>query len=256
MRKTALITGASGGIGEQLARLWAKANYDLILVARSKDTLEKLGVELEKAHGISALIVAHDLSDPSAAEKIMQKIGNHPVDVLVNNAGFGDFGLFAQSDVARTSSMIRLNVESLTTLTRLVLPGMLTRKTGRILNVASTAAFQPGPLMAVYYATKAYVLSFSLALTEETRGTGVTVTCLCPGPTKTGFELHANLLGSRLFKRSTMTADTVARIGFDACMAGRPLITSGATNKFGAFCTRLIPRLWAAKIARKVQARV
>jgi uncharacterized protein len=254
MRKTALITGASGGLGECFARLWAAEKYKLILVARSKDALQQLGKELEKKHGIDVMIIVEDLSNPSAPAKILKKIGKERVDVLVNNAGFGDFGIFACSDPARDAAMIRLNVESLTHLTRLVLPGMLTRKSGRILNVASTAAFQPGPLMAVYYATKAYVLSFSLALSQETRGTGVTVTCLCPGPTKTGFERHANLGRSKLFKRGTMNPYVVARIGFRACMAGRPLVTAGFTNKLGAFLTRLVPRMWAARAAYRAQS--
>jgi uncharacterized protein len=223
-------------------------------VARSKDTLRQLASELEETYGINAVAMAEDLSDPKAPQRLCEKLCERPIDVLVNNAGFGDFGLFQYADPQRIAAMLHLNVESLTLLTRLILPGMLQRGRGRILNIASTAAFQPGPFMAVYYATKAYVLSFSVALSDEMKHTGITVTCLCPGPTKTGFEAHANLAGSKLFKRGTMHPANVARIGFHACMSGRTLVTAGFINKIGAFLTRFAPRLWAAKVARMAQS--
>jgi short-subunit dehydrogenase len=254
MRKNALITGASGGLGECFARLAAADGYDLFLLARGKDALHALADELTKTHHIRTTVLVEDLSDPDSCERIAAKLAVVPLDLLVNNAGFGDFGTFSTSDPLRDAAMIQVNVGSLTRLTRLLLPGMLARKTGRILNVASTASFAPGPLMAVYYATKAYVLSFSVALSDETSGSGVTVTCLCPGPTATGFERAANLRASRLFKRGTMDADTVARMGYKACLAGKPLLVAGLRNKILIFGTRLVPKIWAARIARKAQS--
>jgi short-subunit dehydrogenase len=253
MTRTALITGASGGLGADFARLAAKDGYNLILVARSKDLLEALKTELTAKHSIDVRVMAEDLSDETAVERLCDVLQKEPIDLLINNAGFGDFGLFQNSAPKRNQGMIRVNIEALTALTHAALPGMITRKTGKILNVASTASFQPGPLLAVYYATKAYVLNFSLALSNETQGTGVTVTCLCPGPTKTGFQSHANMNGSKLFTRHIMESAPVARIGYDACMNGKPLVISGTLNKIFAFSTRFISRMRAAAIAKKVQ---
>lgn len=254
MRPLALITGASGGLGEQFARLWAASGHDLVLVARGKEALERLKNELEGTQEIEVTVVVEDLSDAESARRLASSLPRIP-DVLVNNAGFGDYAPFAEADPKRIASMITLNVLTLTLLTREILPGMVARGSGRILNVASVAAFQPGPLMAVYYATKAYVLSFSLALSDETRGTGVTVTCLCPGPTATGFVSGANLESSRLFRLGTMDPQTVAKQGFDATNAGRPLLTTGLRNKIGAFLTRFAPRMTAARIARLAQSK-
>jgi short-subunit dehydrogenase len=194
-KKTALITGASGGIGLDLARLFAEGGYDVVLVARTESKLKELATELASKHGVSARAVAADLADPAAPAQLMERLKAEgvQVDVLVNNAGYGGYGTFAETELDAELKMIQLNISALTALSKAVLPGMLARKSGRILNVASTAAFQPGPLMAVYYATKAYVLSFSEALANETKGTGVTVTCLCPGPTKTGFQQQAKM---------------------------------------------------------------
>jgi short-subunit dehydrogenase len=189
--KRALVTGASGGIGLEVARVLAGKGYDLALVARSGDRLEALAAEL----GGASVVVA-DLSSPSAPAEVAGAIPD--VDVLVNNAGVGAYGLFADADLGATMAMVALNVGALTELTHRYLPGMLARGSGRILNVASTAAFFPGPLMSVYYATKSYVLSFSEGLAEEVRGTGVTVTALCPGPTATGFQAAADMEMSAL----------------------------------------------------------
>src|SRR6202795_3291921 len=197
--KTALITGASFGIGHELAGIFAREGYNLVLVARTADKLRQLASDLEKTHGTRSLILAGDLSSPGAAAYIHDQTtrAELAVDVLVNNAGFGQFGLFAENDLEECLQQIQLNITTLTHLTRLYLPDMLSRKSGRILNVASTAAFQAGPLMAVYYATKAYVLHFSEAIANELEGTGVTVTCLCPGPTSTEFQERAKITGIR-----------------------------------------------------------
>lgn len=253
-QQTALITGASSGLGAQFASILAQKKWNLILVARSKDALDALATELESAHHIAVGVVTQDLSLSDAAAALIHAIKDTPIDLLVNNAGFGDFGLFQESDPKRIRQMIDLNIGTLTDLTRAILPQMIARKHGRILNVASTAAFQPGPLMAVYYATKAYVLIFSEALSNELQGTGVTVTCLCPGPTKTNFEKNAHLETSALFTHGLMDAETVATIGLDACMKGKALIIPGIKNKIGAFMTRFVSLSIAAKVARWVQS--
>jgi short-subunit dehydrogenase len=251
-----LITGASGGLGEEFARLAAADGKNLVLVARRKDKLEQLAEELKKQHGISVVVLAHDLSAPGAAAAIVAELGTQSIVVreLINNAGFGGLGLFHELSLAEQKQMIDLNIGALTELTRLLLPAMITRGEGGILNVASTAAFQPGPLMAVYYATKAYVMNFSLALSEELRGTGVSVTCLCPGPTHTGFQAHANMMKSRLFSLGSMQSHPVAEAGYRAFKNKKALIVTGARNRFAVFCTRFIPRLWAARVARSIQA--
>lgn len=259
-RKTALITGASFGIGLELARIFAGEVYNLVLVARSADRLRQLASELEKAHGTHSLILATDLTEPGAPAYVLDqttRAGIH-VDALVNNAGFGQYGMFAESDLEECLRQIQLNITTLTHLTRLYLPAMIERgKTerqgGRVLNVASTAAFQPGPLMAVYYATKAYVLLFSEAIANELQGTGVTVTCLCPGPTATEFQERANISGIRLMKYGVMDARTVAEDGYRGLMAGRPLVISGFRNWLVAQSVRFAPRRMVAAIARKIQ---
>lgn len=252
--QTALITGASSGLGESFARKLAAQQWNLILVARSKDTLDTLAKELESTHSIHVQVIALDLSAVDATATLMKSITDTPIDLLVNNAGFGDFGLFQDADPIRTRQMIDLNVGALTDLTRAILPQMIERKHCRILNVASTAAFQPGPLMAVYYATKAYVLSLSEALSNELQGTGVTVTCLCPGPTRTGFAKNAHLGASKLFKHGLMDAKTVVATGLAACMRGDALVIPGLKNRIGAFMTRFVSIGFAAKIARSVQS--
>jgi short-subunit dehydrogenase len=256
MKETALITGASSGIGLELARLFAAGGRDLALVARSKDKLEALAAELSRAHGIKASVLATDLGAASAPRELYDRVraGGVAIDVLVNNAGFGLRGACVELPADRQMEMIRLNVGALTELSRLFAADMVARRRGRILNVASTAAFQPGPGMAVYYATKSYVLSFSEALSEELSGTGVTVTCLCPGATATDFASTAKMEDSLLFKLGPMDAREVARLGYEATLRGRRLIVTGARNKLGAFSVRFSPRGLVLKLVKRLQA--
>ncbi len=258
--KTALITGASFGIGLEFARIFAREGYNLVLVARSADKLRQLASELEKAHSTRSLILAVDLTEPGASAYVLDQTtrADIQVDVLVNNAGFGLYGLFADNDLEECLRQIQLNITTLTHLTRLYLPMMIERaKTerqgGGILNVASTAAFQPGPLMAVYFATKAYVLHFSEALANELQGTGVTVTCLCPGATTTEFHKRANATGMKLLKMGSMDASTVAEDGYRAFAAGKPVVISGLKNWLVAQSVRFSPRRLVTAIARKTQ---
>ena len=254
-RKTALITGASFGIGLELARIFARENHNLVLVARSADRLRQLASELEKAHGTRSLILAVDLTEPGASAYVLDQTARADVvvEVLVNNAGFGQYGLFAENELEECLRQIQLNVTTLTHLTRLYLPGMIERGNGRILNMASTAAFQAGPLMAVYYATKAYVLHFSEAIANELQGTGVTVTCLCPGATTTEFHKRANATGMRLLRMGSMDARAVAEDGYRALMAGKPVVISGFQNWLVAQSIRFAPRRMATAVARKLQ---
>lgn len=244
---TALITGASSGIGLEIARVLAP-DHDLVLVARSAAKLDALAEELGGAR-----VIAADLADPAAVAKIAAEVP--AVDVLINNAGVGDFGPFAEADIDKTLGMIQLNVTSLTALTRTYLPGMLERGSGRIMNVASTASFQPGPLMAVYYATKAYVLSFSEALAEETRDTGVTVTALCPGPTTSGFQAAAKMeLSPLVANKKLPTSAKVAEFGVKAMRTGDVVAVPGVLNKIMASGVRFTPRPVMRRIVHKLQA--
>src|SRR6516164_5578292 len=209
---TVLITGASGGIGNEFAKLFARHGHNLILVARSGDKLAQIAPELQ-VHGVKVTYFALDLTAPTAAKSLFDQVQSAAlsVDILVNNAGFGALGEFAQMSNEEILGQIQLNIIALTELTRLFLPAMIARRSGRIMNVASTAGFQPGPLMAVYYATKAYVISFSEAVANEVRDSGVTVTCFCPGPTHTGFAKRAGNDKSRLFKQlGAMNVEKVA----------------------------------------------
>ena len=254
--RTALVTGASIGIGYELARLCAEDGCRLILVARSGDRLEEVAGEFEREFGTESRILVKDLTDEAAAAELVDDLNadDITVDILINNAGVGDYGLFAESDADRQLNMVRLNIVSLLYLTRLLLPGMIERRWGRVLNLASTAAFVPGPLMATYYASKAFVLSFSLALSNELSGTGVTATVLCPGPTETGFQKASNVEGTRLFRGSmTMQARPVAKDGYRAMVKGKAMIVSGARNKVIAFMTRFAPKVMLSRIARKLQ---
>jgi len=249
---TVLITGASGGIGYELARLFARERHNLILVARSGDKLAHAATEL-RALGVTVHTYVLDLAAPTAPEFLFEQVQGAGllVDILVNNAGFGAFGDFAQMPAEQILGQIQLNIVALTELTRLFLPQMLARRSGRIMNVASTAGFQPGPLMAVYYATKAYVISFSEAIANEVRNAGVSVTCFCPGPTHTGFAQRAGNDKSRLFKQlGAMSAGKAALDGYRALMEGRTLSISGAHNWLVAQSTRFAPRRLVTAISR------
>jgi short-subunit dehydrogenase len=250
--RTALITGASSGIGTELARIHAERGGDLVLVARRRDRLEALRAELESAHGVRAHVIAKDLTDSDAPKQIHSELitrGVH-IDYLVNNAGFGNGGFFHQQDWARNEAMIQVNVMALAALTRMFVPEMISRGSGRILNVASMAGFLPGPLQAIYYATKAFVVSFSEAIGNELAGTGVTVTALCPGPVKTEFIEKANLREAKGFAR-TVSPRGVARVGYNAMLKGKPIIVPGVVNKLIIHVLlRLTPRKRATAISR------
>jgi len=250
--KTALITGASSGIGYEFARLLAQEGYDLVLVARSAERLAEVAREVATAHSIKAEFVALDLSQPEAPAQLFAEVKARglSVDLLVNNAGFGDLSLFANCDWELQRQMIQVNVTTLAQLTRVFLPEMVQRKSGRILNVGSTGSFAPVPYMAIYAATKAFVLSFSEALFAELQGTGVTVTALCPGVTKTKFFARAKSEGMFLKKLNEMDARDVARIGYRALMKGKARVVPGWFNKIMIASMRLITRdlaLWTSK---------
>jgi short-subunit dehydrogenase len=249
--KTALVTGASAGLGRELARLAAKDGHDLVLVARRRERLEALAAELNAAHGVQVAVIAADLSDLAAPSSIAERLRaeGKQVDFLINNAGFGSCGLFSKADLAREVEMIHLNIRALVQLTHLFLPEMLARKGGRILNVASIAGFVPGPFMATYYASKAFVLSFTEALSSELLGTGVTITASCPGPTETEFGTVAGGRTTKLFQRNVAQAAPVALHAYRAMMAGKVVAIPGWMNKLIAQSTRISPRAWLRAIA-------
>jgi hypothetical protein len=249
---TALITGASAGLGAELAKLCAAGGYDVVLVARSAKRLAEMADGLARAHGVEARPLVADLALPAAPAEIFAQVSATPVDILINNAGFGVRGAFAETDWEAESRLLQVNVAALTHLTKLFLPGMVRRRSGRILNVASTAAFVPGPFMAMYYASKAFVLSFSEAVANEVQGTGVTVTALCPGPTRTEFAEAAGITDSKLFHGPAMEAADVARIGYQAMMTGKVSVVAGARNRWLMRGARLIPRQWAARQAGRL----
>lgn len=255
-RDTALVTGASSGIGLELSTLLARDLHDLVLVARSRDRLEAIARGLTEEFGVAVTILESDLARPETPAEIARELDERKltIDILVNNAGFGVYGPFAETSIAKELEMIQVNAAALTHLTKLLLPGMLQRRRGRILNVASTAAFQPGPLMAVYYATKAYVLSFSEALANELAGTGVTVTALCPGPTVTEFQKQAGMGETLLFHSPlVMKVQDVARAGYDGMMRGKTLVIPGLANLALVEALRVTPRRLVTAIARRIQ---
>ncbi|MCU1287038.1 MAG: short-chain dehydrogenase/reductase [Acidobacteriales bacterium] len=253
--KTALITGATGGIGLELAKLFARDGYALVLVSRNKKVMDENAPELRRLGAPWVMNYAKDLAELEAPDEVFAytERANLQIDALVNNAGYGVRGAFAKTNLDEELEMMQLNMVALTQLTKLYLPQMIARGSGKIMQVASTAAFQPGPFMAVYYATKAYVLSFSEALYEELRGTGVTVTALCPGATKTGFADRAGMDSSKLFLKGAMDSKPVAEEGYRGMMAGKPLVITGTRNKLMTFSERFAPRSLVRKIVRGIQ---
>jgi uncharacterized protein len=255
MNNTALITGASNGIGYELAGIHAENGDNLVLVARNKCKLDVLKGTLQKRYGIKVYTIEKDLSVPGAAGEVYNELQSKKitVDCLINNAGFGDIGPFSESDWDKQERMINLNITTLTHLTRLFLPDMISRGSGKILNVASTASFQPGPTMSVYFATKAFVLSFSEAVNNEVRDMGVTVTALCPGSTESGFHAAALGEGMHVRERKLPTAREVAVYGYKSMMRGKAVAIPGLMNSIMATTVRFIPRSLAVKAARKIQ---
>lgn len=249
--QTVLITGASKGLGLELARIFAENGYHLVLVARSASKLEKLANEIRQQFQVQVAVLEQDLSLPEGPDLIWDftQAMELEIDILVNNAGFGEYGEVWNINPEREEAMIQLNIRALTRLTRLFLPPMLTRKRGKILNMASLAAFQPGPGMVVYFATKAFVLHYSEALAMELKGTGVTVTVFCPGPTKTDFEMEAHLEKSRLFKVLPVAqARPVAMAAYQSLMQEKVVSIDGILNSILAFSVRLFPR----RVVRRV----
>ncbi len=253
MPKTALITGASSGIGLELAKLFARDKIDLVLVARSADKLDEIARELSAQYGVTASVFVSDLSQPNAAHELFCETQSRglTINYLVNNAGFGILDKFLNVDLNRELEMIQLHVATTTTLTKLYAAEMATHDGGRILNVASTAAFQPGPWMVVYYATKAYMLSYSEAANEALKGSGVTVTCLCPGPTPTNFQVRAKNRKKGILRHVKTSVEFVARRGYRAMHAGKPLVIPGILNQIGGFAVRLLPRRMVTYLSRK-----
>ena len=254
--QTALITGASMGIGVDLAECFAQDGYDLILTARSSAALEEVATRLSAAHGVKATPIAGDLGVPGGGTTLTAAIEARglPVDVLVNNAGYGIAGAFNGSDRANQLGMIDLNDRALVELTHIYWPRMLANKRGGVLNVASTASFQPGPLMAIYYASKAFVLSFSEALWKEAEGTGVHVSCLCPGPTVSKFRERAGTGTTRLARNPTMSSEEVAKLGYAGWQANRRVVITGARNAILARLVPFLPRRTLLGIVHNMQS--
>ncbi len=252
----ALVTGASSGIGRELVKVLARNGHDIVITARNADALEALAGVVEGKYGVKVTVIPLDLSEPGAPQTLLAGVRsqNIEIDILINNAGFGLGGPFAETDIDREIDMINLNVTALTHLTKIFLGPMLARRTGRIMNVASTAGFQPGPLMSVYYASKAYVISFSEAIAEELRDTGITVTTFCPGPTATNFAAEAGLENSRLFRMGGVArADGAAEFAYGAMMSGKRIAVPGLRNKIIAQSNRFAPRSLVTRIAKRVQ---
>ena len=253
---TALITGASNGIGLELAKVHASKGGDLVLVARNKAKLDELKSTLENEYKVKVYTIGKDLSDTNAANEVYNETihQNIQIDYLINNAGFGEFGLFTDTDWNKELQMINLNITTLTAFTKLYLQDMVKRRSGKIMNVASTAAFQSGPTMAVYFATKAYVLSFSEAVNNEVSDKGVTITALCPGATESGFQAAAAMEESRLVKgRKLPSSEEVAQYGYAAMMKGKTVAIHGLMNWILANSVRFTPRSIVVKITRKIQ---
>lgn len=256
MKNTALITGASNGIGLELAKVHASKGGDLVLVARNKTKLDELKTTLESQYKVNVYVIGKDLSLNESAQEVYDETNKQhiQIDYLINNAGFGDYGMFVESDWQKTSQMIQLNITTLTQFTKLYLQDMVKRRSGKIMNVASTAAFQSGPLMAVYFATKAYVLSFSEAVDNEIKDKGITITALCPGATESGFQEVAAMEESNLVKgRKLPTSKEVAVFGYAAMMKGKTVAIHGLLNWLLANSVRFTPRAIVVKLTRIIQ---
>jgi uncharacterized protein len=255
-RPVAVVTGASSGIGLELARVLAREGHDLVLVARREPELRSLAAELSSRFGAESTVIAADLSQPDGADYVYESVMNDglKVDVLVNNAGFATHGRFTETSATTEQQMLAVNIVALTNLTKLFLPAMAKRGRGRILNVASTAAFQPGPFMAIYYASKAYVLSFTEALAEELRGTGVAATALCPGVVPTGFQDVAGLDDSSpmLHSPAVKSPEYVAQAAYAAMAKGKPVVIPGGLNKLGVQSLRVAPRRVVATVIKRL----
>lgn len=250
-----LITGASSGIGLELASLCAKKKQNLILVARSGNKLQEIKTELERKYAVHVECFAIDLSKPNSAKELYDKTADagYDVTILINNAGFGDHEVFLDSDWQRQQAMVQLNITTLMQLTYLYGNDMRDEGTGRILNISSVAAFSAGPYMSIYYATKGFVLSFSLAVAAELKGSGVTVTAICPGPTKTGFESAADMKNSKMFTQFfPQTAKSVAKCAYRAMMKGKPLVYHSKATKLMNVGSRLTSRKFAAGFAERI----
>ena len=254
--ETTLVTGASSGIGWELAKLFAADQSNLVLVARRREKLEQLAEQLHSDHQVNVTVLVQDLATPAGPATLQQQLQDRDItiDALVNNAGCGTVGKF--TEMSGQLEMLQLNVATLTDLARRFLPGMLERGRGSILNVASTAAFQPGANMAVYFATKAYVLSFSEALAAEARGTGVRISCLCPGPTKTEFISRSGFANTLLYRLGTMEASTVAQRGYRAIRNGKTVEVPGVINQLVVFSLRVTPRWIVRRIAARLMSNV
>lgn len=253
--KTALVTGASSGIGLEFAKILAKNGYNLVIVSQNSDKLDQARSELSKIDNANVIAIVKDLSKDHSADEVFQIVNNQRIviDALINNAGFGDHGRFSETNWEKENSMIHLNIIALTRLTKLFLPQMIENKNGKIVNVASTAAFQAGPFMSVYYATKAYVLYFSEAIANELKGSGVSVTTLCPGGTKSGFQDTSNVNGIRFIKNSKLaTTKEVAKYGYESMLKGKAVAIHGFKNKVMAFLVRFVSRKYATNMAGKL----
>ncbi|MDQ3021059.1 MAG: SDR family oxidoreductase [Bacteroidota bacterium] len=257
MTKTVLITGATTGIGYELSKLFAKDKYDLIITARSESKLKEVSEKLSKEFSVNVKFITKDLAKSGAAKELYEEVKNEKknidIDILVNNAGFGTHGSFGGSDPDTDLEMIQLNVTSLVALTKFFLNDMIKINSGKIMNVASTAAFQPGPMMAIYYATKSFVLSFSEAIDEELSDTKISVTAFCPGPTKTEFQVRAGIKNTKLVNKgfsSMMSAEEAARAGYHGLMKGKRIVIPGLMNKVFPQLIRFSPRNLVTKAVR------
>lgn len=254
--KTALITGATRGIGYDLAKIFAMESHNLVLVSRNEQKLRDIQYDFSVRYKIDVHIIAKDLSKDHAATQIFKEVMDKKisVDVLINNAGVGDFSLFSDEDLGRITRMLHLNIVSLTELTRLFIPQMVERKEGRIMNVSSLAAFLPGPYMAVYYASKAYVKSFSEAIANELKDTGVTVTALCPGLTKTGFQENVGGEKTRMARMNLLaSSESVAKYAYKAMYEGKEVAVPGIINNSIAMTSRIIPAKIKSSVIRMIQ---